>query len=185
VKWHDEIKDAKKREKEFRDKGKEILEIYEGKDTPFNILYSNTETLLPALFSQTPRPVISRRFKDEDPLGKSVSEAGQRMIEYLQDTDLDEYDNFYDGLTDVTLDALLPGRGNCAIKYESDDEVTWERACVDVMSWDRVYYGYAKKWSKVPWVGYEFYFDEDETKNLEIDHEDIVYRENEEDKKDT
>jgi len=183
--WLDEIKGSRKREKDFREKGKEIHEIYEGKNTPFNILYSNTETLLPALFSQLPKPVIGRRFKDADPLGKVVSEAGQRVLEYLLDTDLDEYDNFSDALTDVTLDALLSGRGNASVKYESDDDVTWETACIDVHAWDRVHYGYAKKWSKMPWVAFEYYFDKDEAKEKFDDITGIEFREGEEvDKKD-
>lgn len=178
--WLDEINESGKREKDFREKGKNILEIYEGKKTPFNILYSNTETLLPALFSQLPKPVIGRRFKDSDPLGKVVSEAGQRVLEYLLDTDLDEYDSFSDALTDVTLDALLPGRGNASVKYESDDDVTWETACIDVHAWDRVHYGYAKKWSKMPWVAFEYYFDEDEAKEKFDDITGIEFREGEE-----
>lgn len=178
--WLDEIKESKKREKDFRENGKKILEIYEGKKTPFNILYSNTETLLPALFSQLPKPVIGRRFKDSDPLGKVISEAGQRTLEYLLDTDLDEYDNFSDALTDVTLDALLPGRGNASVKYESDEEVTWETACIDVHAWDRVHYGYAKKWSKMPWVAFEYYFDKDEAKEKFKDIKGIDFKEGEE-----
>ena len=50
--WLDEIKSARKREEDFRKDGKLLLEIYEGKkkdEIPFNILYSNTETLLPAV----------------------------------------------------------------------------------------------------------------------------------------
>lgn len=179
--WLDEIKDAKKREKDFRDKGDKILDTYKGKKTPFNILYSNTETLLPALFSQLPKPVITRRFKDDDPLGKVVSEAGQRVLEYLLDTDIDEYDSFSDALTDVTLDGLLPGRGNCSIKYDSDDDVTWETVCPDVRDWKRVYYGYAKKWSRVPWVAYEEYLDKEECEGLFKDKvKDLVFMEGEE-----
>lgn len=179
--WLDEIKDAQKREKDFRDKGEKILETYEGKNTPFNILYSNTETLLPALFSDLPKPVISRRYKDDDPLGKVVSEASQRVLEYLLDTDIDEYDSFSSAMEDVTLDGLLPGRGNCSVKYESDDEVTWETVCPDVRDWKRVYYGYAKKWSRVPWVAYEEYLDEDECKKLFEDKaKDLVFMEGEE-----
>lgn len=179
--WLDEIKDAKKREKDFRKNGDEILSIYEGKNTPFNILYSNTETLLPALFSQVPKPVIARRFKDDDPLGKVVAEASQRMLEYLIDTDIDEYDSFSDALTDVTLDGLLPGRGNCSIKYDSDEEVTWEAVCPDVRDWKRVYYGYARKWSKVPWIAYEEYLDKEECEELFKDKaSELVYMEGEE-----
>ena len=52
--WLNEINDARKRDKDYRKEGKRIVEIYSGKkkeQIPFNILYSNTETLLPALYS--------------------------------------------------------------------------------------------------------------------------------------
>lgn len=179
--WFDEIKEAEKREKDFRKNGEEILGIYEGKKTPFNILYSNTETLLPALFSELPRPVISRRHKDPDPLAKVVSDAGQRMISYLLDTDLDEYDNFTNAVTDVTLDALLPGRGNASIEYDADDDVSYETVCVNTHPWERIHYGYAKKWSKMPWIAYEYYLDKEEAKEKFKNIKGIVFKEGEED----
>ena len=161
----EEINDAKKREKDFREDGKEILEIYSAdRKTPFNILYSNTETLLPALFSEVPRPVIQRRYKDEDPMGKVVSEAAQRMLEYLLDTDIDDYEKFDSSMSDATLDGLLPGRGVTSVKYETDDD--WETVCTDSKKWNRVLFGYAHKWSKVPWVAYEEYLDRKEAKRL-------------------
>ena len=55
--WLDEIGSAKKREKDYRKDGQEIIDIYSGKksdEIPFNILFSNVETLLPSLFSQSP-----------------------------------------------------------------------------------------------------------------------------------
>lgn len=183
LKWLEEIKSAKKREKEFFENGKKILEVYEGRKTPFNILYSNTETLLPALFSDLPRPVIRRRYKDEDPMGKIISEVGQRALEYLLDTDLDEYDNFYDTLTEVTLDGLLPGRGNASVKYEADDDLDWETVCTDKRTWNRMYYGYAKKWSKVPWIAYEEHLIKEEAEKLELDLTDIEFSEGEEENK--
>ena len=163
--WLDEIKDSKKREKDFRQKGREILEIYANeKPTPFNILYSNTDTSLPALFSEVPRPVVTRRYKDEDPMGKVVSEAAQRVLEYLIDTDVDGYDKFEGSMSDATVDALLPGRGVTAVKYDSDDG--WETVCTDSRKWDRVLFGYAQKWSKVRWVAYEEYLDKEEAIRL-------------------
>jgi len=165
IEWLDEIKDAKKREKDFRKDGREILEIYANeKPTPFNILYSNTDTALPALFSEVPRPVVSRRYKDEDPMGKAVSEAAQRVLEYLIDTDVDDYDKFAGSMSDATVDALLPGRGVTSVKYESDDG--WETVCTDSRKWDRVLFGYAQKWSKVTWVAYEEYLDKEEATRL-------------------
>ena len=163
--WLDEIKDAKKREKDFRSNGREILEIYANeKPTPFNILYSNTDTSLPALFSEVPRPVVTRRYKDDDPMGKVVSEAAQRILEYLIDTDIDDYDKFEGSMSDATVDALLPGRGITTVKYESDGG--WETVCTDSRKWDRVLFGYAQKWSKVRWVAYEEYLDREEAARL-------------------
>ena len=77
--WLNEIKQAREREADYRKDGGDILKLYEAhksQPSPFNILYSNTETLLPALFSAIPRPVIERRFKDDDPVGKQPRAAG-------------------------------------------------------------------------------------------------------------
>jgi hypothetical protein len=41
-----------------------------------------------------------------------------------------------------------------------------ELACLDTRAWDRVYFGYAKKWSKVPWIAYEEYLDKEEATKL-------------------
>lgn len=179
--WLEEISSAKRREKEFRKDGQNIINIYENEvDTPFNILYSNTETLLPALFSETPKPVISRRFKDDDPMGKIISDVSQRMLEYLIDTDIDEYDNFTDSVKAAVLDGLLPGRGVTSIKYEANideenESVSAETVCTDTRTWNRVYFGYAKKWSKVPWVAYEEHLDKDEASKLFDDISEIQF----------
>jgi hypothetical protein len=178
--WLGEIASAKKREKDFRKDGEEIIEIYSGKkpdQVPFNILFSNVETLLPALFSQTPRPVVQRRFKDEDPIGKAASTAAQRMLEFLCDTNVEGYETFDQAMRYATLDGLLPGRGITSIKYDAeilepeDPEtgtpvVQWEQVCPDSRSWNKVFFGYARKWSKVPWMAYEEYLDKEESIRL-------------------
>ena len=174
--WLDEIKDAKKRESDFRKDGERVLKIYgaeKNETTPFNVLFSNTETLLPALYSAVPRPVVNRRFKDEDPMGKASATAGQRALEFLLDTNVDGYETFDDALNHCVLDALLPGRGIATVKYDAKVEgdegmerKTWETVCCETRSWDRVYFGYAKKWSKVPWIAYEEYIDRDEAERL-------------------
>ena len=178
--WLGEIASAKKREKDYRKDGKEVIDIYSGKQPdkiPFNILFSNVETLLPALFSQTPRPVVQRRFKDEDPLGKAAAMAAQRMLEFLCDTNVEGYETFDQAMRYATLDGLLPGRGITSVKYDTEiidpDEgsdaapvMKWEQVCPDSRGWDKVYFGYAKKWSKVPWLAYEEFLDKDECERL-------------------
>lgn len=197
--WLNEINDAKKREKDYRKEGQRIREIYAGKkkdNIPFNILFSNTETLAPALYSSTPKPVVQRRFKDDDPVGKAASIAGQRCLEFLIDTNLEDYETFDGSMSDATLDALLPGRGITRVKYdaevvnvpdedpaddadeadaEADDEAaqpsatpakTWEIVCTETVEWDRVYFGFAKRWSKMPWIAFEHYLDRGECTRL-------------------
>jgi len=177
--WLGEIASAKRREKDYRKDGQEIIEIYSGKrqdETPFNICFSNVETLLPALFSQVPRPVVQRRFKDDDPVGAASSKAGQRMLEYLCDTNVEGYETFEQSVRYATLDGLLPGRGITSIKYDADiletgeegsvPVVNWEQVYTETRGWDRVYFGYAKKWSKVPWIAYEEFIDKEEAERL-------------------
>lgn len=187
--WLDEIAQAKKREKKFRATGERILDIYDGtkaSTTPFNILFSNTETLLPAIYSTIPRPVVQRRFKDDDPMGKHASTAGVRMLEFLLDTNLQDYDEFDTVMRHTVLDAVLPGRGQAEILYDvkmdhepavdqADEDadvdttppsVTYETVCLKTKGWNRVTYGYAKKWSQVPWMAYEEYIDKAEATRL-------------------
>jgi len=184
-KWLNEIGESRKREKDFLKKGQNILDIYSGEcpdKIPFNILFSNTETLLPAVFSQQPRPIVKRRFStEESPIVEAGAKASTRILEYLLDTNVDGYGRFEDGMTAVTLDALLPGRGTACVEYEaiisgepeneeeeieSTEKVEYETICLDPKKWDRVYYGYALKWEDMPWVAYELYLDEEEAEKL-------------------
>lgn len=174
--WRNEIALAKKRDKDFCKEGREILDIYTAKKkVPFNILYSNTETLLPAVYSAIPRPVVTRRFKDDDPIAFEATKAAERCLEYLLDTNVDGYETFDEGMRCAVLDALLPGRAVTTIKYDAEVQEIAEEGeeeplpykgaelvCVSSRSWNRVLFGYAKKWSEVPWVGYEDYIDKAE-----------------------
>jgi hypothetical protein len=196
--WTDEINSARKREKEFRKEGERIRKIFSGeakRTTPFNILYSNTETMSPALYSATPKPIVQRRFKDADPMGRAAAMAGQRALEFMLDTNIEEYETFDSTMRDAVQDALLPGRGVSRVKYEAEiaqipgvpanesdaeepgeveepdepetiEEKSYETVCTETVCWNRVYFGYAKKWSRVPWVAFEHYVEKDEAVRL-------------------
>jgi len=180
-----ELAAARKREEDYRKEGKRILELYAGgKDTPFAILYSNTETLLPALYSAVPRPVVQRRFKDDDKLGKLAAHAGQRVLEFEVDSNVYGYETYDEAMRAAVMAALLPGRGVTRLKYDHDtqevrpdgaaeDSATipvknWETVCLDTVPWDRFLHGYAKKWSKVSWIAYELHLDRDEAEKAGI-----------------
>lgn len=187
--WLEEIRLAKQREERYRKTGQDVLKIYEADDeheAPFNILFSNTETLRPALYATTPRPLVMRRFKDADPIGKAASDAGRRMLEYLLDTNREGYETTHESMGACVLDALLPGRGMVTVKYDAtfqtyaeprppDDDAETpvtapepveyaasELVCTESVVWDRVHFGYAKKWHKVPWIAYEYYLTKEE-----------------------
>jgi hypothetical protein len=170
--WMAEIEAARKREKDWRKEGEDILKLYEANaetPAPFNILYSNTETMMPALYSRVPRPYVERRFKDNDEMGFHAAKAGTRILEFLLDTNLDNYDNFHEAIKQSTLAAVLPGRGWTSIKYEAEitgDVTQWETICPEINSWKKVYHGYARKWTNVPWVAYEKEIDKDEAERL-------------------
>lgn len=191
--WLNELDEAKKRDKDYHKEGQRIIDIYQCKDTakvPFNILFSNTDTILPALYSAIPRPVIKQRYKNEDATAQAAATAGERLLTYLLDTNTDGYESFNDGMENSVIDALLPGRGVTRIKYDAEigetepDEVDQvegdmaedagepalekesELVCIDSITWDKVFFGYAKKWSKVPWVAFEEIIDKDEAIRL-------------------
>lgn len=178
VYWLGEIEKALKRDKKFRETGTRVTAIYEAEKktaNQFNIVYSNTETLLPALYNNLPRPVVERRFKDEDPLGKIASDVTQRLLAYFLQNDNREYAPFHNLISQAVLESLLPGRGLTRFKYDAtieesepaegetpSEKVSYETVCGEELSWDNVLFGYAKTWEKTPWSAIEHFMAKDE-----------------------
>lgn len=116
--WKAELRHADKSERDWRETARKIVARYRDdesqnrQDRRYNILWANTETLRPQLYSNTPKPAIRRRFYDQDPIGKSAAEVLQRALEYA----IDAYD--FDGtISRVMTDYLLTGRGVARIRY--------------------------------------------------------------------
>lgn len=121
--WLTEIDLAMEREKGFRKVGRELLKMFEASEEtdarPFNILYSNVDTLQPALYNAVPRPVVQRRFKDADPIGKEAAKLAQRILEFQIAQEHCDYPTFDDVMQSSVLQALVPGRGVTQLKYEA------------------------------------------------------------------
>lgn len=79
----------------------------------FNILWSNVQTLSPALYDKQPNPNIDRRFQSDDKLGTVSAQVLERAVSFFIDSD-----EFNDVMRQVVLDRLLGGRGVCWIRYE-------------------------------------------------------------------
>lgn len=78
----------------------------------YNILWSNIQTLQPALYFSPPKPNIERRFKDKDPAGREASEVLERSTTYFVNESL-----FHDNAENAVLDRLLGGRGQMWVRY--------------------------------------------------------------------
>ncbi len=78
----------------------------------FAVLWSNTETLKPAVYARTPQPVVSRRYRDADPVGRYASEVLERALSFS----LDQYE-FDDHIKLALTDYLLLARGTVWVRY--------------------------------------------------------------------
>lgn len=165
--WLQARQEAIHREKAYRKDAVRITKIYEAAqkdENSYNILYANTDTLSPALYSQPPRPLCKRRFKDADPIGKAVAQTCQRSLEYVADTNDEDYESFDELMKGAVTSALVPGRGVMRWKY--DDKTVngkvYKKICAEMVPWDRYHYGYARTWLDVPWVGFDHFMTKDE-----------------------
>lgn len=161
--WLSEINTADKREESWMKKARECVQIYETEsksENDFNILYSNTETLAPALYNNTPTPVVQRRYKDNDPTGKAAAMVMKRALIYEQDSNLDDSYTFDDSIESAVMDALVPGRGLTRFKIEEKANKAY--VCREAVPWERFKHGFGRTWPKVPWVGFLHYFNRKE-----------------------
>jgi len=121
-KWLAEVESSLKWSRDWTARSKRIITRYKDErpalpdqviDRKFAILWSNIQTLGPAVYARTPKAAVLRRFKDEDPVGREASEVLERAIAYS----LDAYD--FDGRMKLCRDDyLLLARGQVWIRYE-------------------------------------------------------------------
>lgn len=83
----------------------------------FAMLWSNIETLKPAVYARTPVVVVSRRFKDADKIGRKAGE----VLERCTNSSFDLY-GVNDVLECVRDDRLLCARGQAWVRYEAEFE---------------------------------------------------------------
>jgi uncharacterized protein YbaR (Trm112 family) len=139
----------------------------------FNILWSNVQVLKPSLYGRKAKPQVSRRFKDQDPVGRLASLILERNLEY----EAEQYPCFDNAMSQSVEDRLLPGRGVCWVRYEphietesqvSDsidaqvERVAYERAPVDYVYWKDFSHSPARSWEEVWWVRRRVYMTREE-----------------------
>src|SRR5690348_16901015 len=84
--WIEAIERYERGTQEWRERCEKIIKIYLDQHRTyasprrFALLWSNIETLKPAVYSKLPVAVVSRRFKDPDPVGRKAAEVLERCI---------------------------------------------------------------------------------------------------------
>lgn len=192
--WVGELTAAIKREKEWRKQGSNLVQIYEAdKNTrmknPYNILYTNTETLSPAIYNNVPRPTVKPRFvQPNNALTQMASLMGQRLLQFTLDDGDSNHTEFDEVMRSCITEGLVPGRGQIRIRYdavfqeeltepsqeqqkeadaegqEAAESVQWEGCFYEHVAWDDFLHGFAKKWEQVPWVAYKHAMTKDDLK---------------------
>jgi hypothetical protein len=169
--WLMEISSAKKRRKPFLLEAKHIDERYrgeieliknwEGTGNPysansFNILYSNTKILEPAVFARLPKPICKPKFPSRKAKDNSPQAAAAQVLQRALEQIIDQYD-FKSEVRAAVKDALTAGEGQLSVAYDAavdGDEVSYETAVCYYEHYDDILYGYAKLWRDVPWVAF-------------------------------
>ena len=132
--WRDELNRYKEDYKKFVTSGEKIVKRYRDErkdatniDVRFNILWSNVKTLKPAIYSRAPNIEVSRRFKDQNDVGRVAATILERTIDY----ELRQYTDFHSALSNSIDDRLLPGRGVAWVRYEPKIESQEEPQITD------------------------------------------------------
>lgn len=171
--WIEALDLSGKTEEDWRKRAQAAVDIYrdDSKDREqkrFNILYSNTETLGPALYNSVPIPDVRPRYMATDAndprvaLSKQVSQVLERALSYT----IDAYD-FDDVMKAAVKDRLLPGRAVSRVRYEptmgADGNVAYEAATCEPVEWQDFRIGPARVWTKTPWIAFRHYLTREQT----------------------
>lgn len=155
---------------EQRDKSKD------GGSAKFNILWANVQTLVPAVYSRTPKPDVSRRFRDTDEVGRVASLLLERALEF----EVEHYPDFRNSIRASVMDRFLGGRGQIWARYEPhiraaaqkqptdgvtvsedvdepNEELDYECSPIDYVPWKDFGHTVARTWDEVTAVWRKVY----------------------------
>ena len=119
--WYTTIAGYERSFKEWEGRTDRIIKRYRddsrtrnNPNAKFNILWSNVQTITPAIFARLPRPDVSRRFRDNDPIGRVASMMLERALDY----EITHYGDYKSAMNQSVQDRLLGGRGTSWVRYE-------------------------------------------------------------------
>jgi len=168
--WVDEIDCYEQQFGPWEKRSKKIIDRYvdERDDlsksaSRFNILWSNIQTLQPAIYASPPTPNIDRRFDNDDDVGRYSALVLERSVSYYVKNDL-----FDKVMKQATLDRLLPGCGSVWVRYcpvfeekiqvtddeqdkdyDQPDALVTEDTVPDYVHWQDFGHTWARTWQEV------------------------------------
>lgn len=164
-KWETRVSNILKR---YRDEDRTNTD--ETNNAHFNILWSNVQILIPATFARVPQPDVARRFRDQDPVGRVSALMLERGLEF----ETQHYPDYRDTMRQCVQDRFLGGRGTAWIRYEPhfkaadpspegqitedieaaepEEQLDYECAPVDYVSWKDFGHSVARTWEEVTLV---------------------------------
>lgn len=183
--WKRELQLAGRREKEWRERSEKIVKRYESEERKrnrYNVVWAVTEILTGACYNSKPEPDVRRRFRDNDPVGKAVSEILERSLNVVLD-----YEDTEDSLDADVLEGCLVGRGLSRVRYDAkikqtpkeetdgvpdpdarnevEESVEGETCCIEHVDWRDFRHGFGRTWAEVPWVGFRHKLTDDDAKD--------------------
>lgn len=186
--WLTELDIAQKAFDKWIERGRKVVKRYRDErddrsGQKFNILWSNVKTIKPSVYAKRPKPVVSRRFKDSDAVGRVAAMLLERTLE----SDLEIHSDLDSSMKAVVEDRLLPGRGVAWVRYDptietaqltddvtgeaktdeqgqpmTEERVTYECAPLDYVHWTDFIHSPARTWEEVRWGARRVYKTRDE-----------------------
>ncbi len=198
-KWIDAIAAYDREFKKWKNRAQKIVRSYrdfdqtQGESTKnvnaFNILWSNVQVLMPATFARLPKPDVSRRFRDNDPVGRVAALLLERALSY----EIEHYQDYKSAMANSVQDRFLGGRGTAWVRYEPHivavpgepadgvqitedadeanpnqeaqaaqaEEIEYECAPVDYVHWEDFIHEVVRTWEENTFVGRRVYMNRD------------------------
>jgi hypothetical protein len=144
----------------------------------FSMLWSNVQTLSTATFARVPKPDVTRRHDDQDPVGRVASLILERVLEY----EVSDMPDYAASLRLAIDDRFLGGRGTVWVRYEPtfsdtavsvtsdapeegdeeeaggpESELDTEHCPVDYVDWEDFGHSKARTWAEVDVVWRKVY----------------------------
>jgi hypothetical protein len=189
--WHEQLDHSKTVFSDWQTRGERVVDRYRdergatGKlKTKFNILWSNVEVLTPSLYGRAAKPEVSRRYMDQDPIGRLASTMLERVLEY----ECEQFPDYDSAMRSCVEDRLLPGRGTAWVRYDpiitqekleapkgeaeitNTEPIVTERidaahSPVDYIFWKDFRHSPARIWDEVWWAARRVYMTRKEGKD--------------------